>query len=134
MKPRYLLDTHIWLWAQLEPDRLSLKVREALDDENSELYLSPLSLWEAIALGRKGRVNLGADPAAWTDRALAAAPVRLAPLTMDVARVCGTSERSPRDPVDRFLIATASVHGFRLVTADEEILTTAECPLLSNRA
>jgi PIN domain nuclease of toxin-antitoxin system len=133
MPSKYLLDTHIWLWAQLEPERLSPKVREALDEPGSEIHLSPLSVWEAITLARKGRLDLGPDPAAWTDRALATAPVRPAMLTMDVARTGGALAKPPRDPVDRFLVATALIHGLCLVTADEEILAVAECPLLSNR-
>ena len=133
MKQKYLLDTHIWLWSQLEPDRLSPKVIEALDDESAELHLSPLSVWEAITLARKGRVDLGADPAAWTDRALKTAPVRQALLTLEIGRTSGVMTRPPRDPVDRFLVASASVLGLCLITADEEILAVAECQLLSNR-
>jgi len=41
---RLLLDTHIWVWSQLEPDRLSPQVRTALEDPEAELWLSPISV------------------------------------------------------------------------------------------
>ena len=42
---KLLLDTHIWLWALLEPERLSPAVRAALQAEGNELWLSPVSVW-----------------------------------------------------------------------------------------
>jgi PIN domain nuclease of toxin-antitoxin system len=133
LKKRYLLDTHIWLWAQLDPQRLSPRVLDALNDEEAELYLSPLSVWEAISLACKNRVDLGIDPVEWTEKAIQAAPIRPAAMTFEIGRATGALARPPRDPVDRFLVATAGVLGLCLVTADEEILAVAECPLLSNR-
>ena len=41
---KLLLDTHIWLWALLGPDRLSASVRAALQWSESELWLSPISV------------------------------------------------------------------------------------------
>src|SRR5262245_15865275 len=43
---KLLLDTHIWLWSQLAPERLSKKVARALEAPTSELWLSPISVWE----------------------------------------------------------------------------------------
>ncbi len=40
---RLLLDTHIWIWALLEPERLAPAVAEALEHEDNELWLSPIS-------------------------------------------------------------------------------------------
>jgi PIN domain nuclease of toxin-antitoxin system len=45
---RLLLDTHIWLGSQLEPDRLIPKVRSALEDPEAELWLSSISVWELL--------------------------------------------------------------------------------------
>ena len=41
---KLLLDTHIWLWALLDPDRLSASVRAALPSSENELWLSPISV------------------------------------------------------------------------------------------
>jgi PIN domain nuclease of toxin-antitoxin system len=38
-----------------------------------------------------------------------------------------------RDPVDRFLAATARTYGLTLVTADENLLSGSGYPVLGNR-
>lgn len=55
---KLLLDTHIWLWSFLEPERLSRRVAEALEETAIELWLSPISVWEALVLSERGRGRL----------------------------------------------------------------------------
>ena len=62
---RLLLDTHIWLWSELEPERLSPRVSEAIQDLDNELWLSPISVWELIVLWQKKRVLPGEDIETW---------------------------------------------------------------------
>ena len=45
-----LLDTHIWLWSLLDPDRLGDTTTHALRSREHELLLSPISVWEALLL------------------------------------------------------------------------------------
>ncbi len=40
---RLLLDTHIWLWSFLDPDKLGVRVERELKDIDNELWLSPIS-------------------------------------------------------------------------------------------
>lgn len=53
---KLLLDTHIWIWSLLEPNRLARRVRAEIESPANELWLSPLSIWEFFMLCRKGRV------------------------------------------------------------------------------
>lgn len=41
-----LLDTHAFLWFDLDPVKLSPKVHQALMNPDHQLYLSTASLWE----------------------------------------------------------------------------------------
>ena len=43
---RLLLDTHILLWALLEPQKLSLTLRNALEDSDTTLLVSAATAWE----------------------------------------------------------------------------------------
>ena len=128
---RLLLDTHIWLWSLGEPRRLGSRVRQELRDRNNELWLSPVSTWEALLLNAKGRIRLHEDPAGWLVRATA--HLREAPLTHEIVLAAQQLPLPHPDPADRFLVATAQVLGLTLVTADERLLGLGEIKTLANR-
>ena len=128
-----LLDTHIWVWSQLDPDRLSRRVRTALEDPEAELWLSSISVWELLLLIEAGRVTVKGDPGAWVQDALRAGPFREAPFTHAAALETQRVALRHRDPADRFLVATARVLDLALVTADARLLDAKPCKLLANR-
>ena len=128
---RLLLDTHIWLWSLGEPTRLGGRVRQLITDRNNELWLSPVSTWEALLLNAKGRIRLHGDLAAWLARATA--HLREAPLTHEIVLAAQQLPLPHPDPADRFLAATAQVLGLTLVTADERLLGLGEIKTLANR-
>jgi len=130
---RLLLDTHIWLWSLAEPGRLTRRVRTALRRAGNELWLSPISVWELLVLAERGRVKLDDEPRSWVAEALARTPAQEAPLTFDIAIRSREVLLAHPDPADRFLIATALVHGLTLVTADAALIDAQRCPVLVNR-
>jgi len=130
---KLLLDTHIWLWSILTPERLSPKVRRALQDRRNELWLSPISTWELAVLAAKGRVVLTEDVAQWAAKAMAVAPLREAPLTHEIALETTKLRLPHRDPADYFLGATARVLSLTLVTADKRLIQARQFPVLANR-
>ena len=130
---KLLLDTHIWLWSLAAPDRLKRRVRTALTRTTSELWISPISVWELLVLAERGRVKLRGDPRKWIAEALARTPAQEAVLTFEIARRSREVLSGHADPADRFLVATALVHGLTLVTADETLIDAAACPVLPNR-
>ena len=127
---KLLLDTHIWLWALREPERISRRVMAELRSRENEQWLSPVSTWEALLLQRKGRIAVPADFERWF--AESTATFREAPLTHEIVIV---AHHLPlhSDPVDRFLAATAKVLGLTLVTADERLLGLGDIATLANR-
>ena len=130
---RLLLDTHIWLWALLEPERLSAEVRAALESPDNELWLSPISVWEAGILAERGRLSPVTSTTAWLQQMVAAIPRREAPLTHEIAMMSRQVSLPHQDPADRFLAATARVHDLTLVTADERLQHSDEFAVLANR-
>ncbi len=128
---KLLLDTHIWLWTLQDPNRLGKQTQRELRDPRNELWLSPISTWEALILAEKGRVHLPADRDGWVVRAIA--PFREAPLTHEIAAVARRLPLPQRDLADRFLAATAQVLDLTLVTADARLLGLGEIATLANR-
>lgn len=130
---RLLLDTHIFLWSLLEPGRLAARVAAELENPESEVWISPVSLWEVLVLADKGRVVLDPDPIGWVRHALRSAPLREAALNHEVAIQSRLVDLPHQDPVDRFLAATALVHDLTLVTADDRLLQARRLSLLPNK-
>jgi PIN domain nuclease of toxin-antitoxin system len=130
---KLLLDTHIWLWSTLEPQRLTRRVDKALADPANELWLSPVSVGELVVLLRKGRLTLPEDTAAWVAKTMQDLELIEAPLTIEVALAISSINFPHGDPADHFLAATAKVFGLTLVTADEHLIHLPGIRVLANR-
>lgn len=128
---KLLLDTHIWLWGLGEPEKLSERVLRELRNHDNELWLSPISLWEALLLHAKGRIFLAPDLRQWITEA--SSQFREAPLTHEIVFAAHRLPLAHRDPADRFLVATADVLGLTLVTSDERLLGLGSIATLANR-
>jgi len=130
-----LLDTHIWLWCHVEPERLSKRVAAALGDDGNQLWLSPITIWEFLLLAERGRLRVrgGETAADWVKAALSRVPMQDAPLTREVAIRSRSVRIDHEDPADRFLAATADVYELTLVTSDERVLRGKGCRTLANR-
>ena len=129
---KLLLDTHIWIWGVLEPHRLTRQVNKELTSPENELWLSSVSIWEAILLHRKRRIHTPSDFSEWVEHAISVIPVTEAPLTFDVALAVQRVKLPHDDPADQFLIASAQVFGLTLVTADRHLLKAEGISVLAN--
>jgi PIN domain nuclease of toxin-antitoxin system len=125
-----LLDTHIWIWSKLSPNRLGKRTAEALSSRSNELWLSPVSVWETLVLMQKGRIRVE-NPSAWVERA--AEQLREAPLTNEIVRTGLGLPLPQTDPADRFLAATTKALKLTPVTADQKLLGLGEISTLANR-
>ena len=130
---KLLLDTHIWLWSLLAPENLTRRVAKALEDPKNELWLSAMSTWELVMLVERKRVALERPVDAWIKEAMAAVPLREAPITHEIALETRQILLPHGDPADRLIAATARVLDLTLVTADERLIGAKGFPILANR-
>ena len=130
---KLLLDTHIWLWSALKPDRLTRRVAKELAKPQNELWLSAMSIWELAILQSKGRFRVPDDLATWVAKSMADLELREAPVTVEVALAIPTMTFAHGDPADHFLAASAKVFGLTLVTADARLIQEASIPVLANK-
>lgn len=119
---RYLLDTHIWLWYLAGSKDLPATLRAALDDAVGTCWLSPISVWEASMLVKKGRVRSPGGGRDWIKDALKNLPLREAPINIEIARTVATLNLPHNDPADHFLAATALIYELTLVTMDHHLV------------
>ena len=129
---KLLLDTHILLWSLLEASRLTKRVAAELENASNELWVSPLSVWEIITLAEKGRVILEPDPITWVRKVFSTVPLKEALPNNEIAIRSRRVALAHKDPVDRFLAATAVVYDLTLVTADERLLRSQDFATLPN--
>lgn len=122
---KYLLDTHALVWwvsGSGAPSRAQ-KRAFASASERAPLALSDISLWEIASLHERRRLKLALPLRDWLSRATAAPLVRRLELSPAVvAEMSSLASTRDWDPADRLIVATARVHGLRLVTSDERIL------------
>lgn len=115
---RLLLDTHAFLWYITEDPRLPTSSVEAIQDEANEVFLSVVSVWEALAKHQLGKLPLP-TPA---DEYLRSRREQhdIASLPFDEPSLSHLL-RLPlhhRDPFDRMLICQALQHNLHVLTAD----------------
>jgi PIN domain nuclease of toxin-antitoxin system len=128
---KLLLDTHIWIWSISQPEKLGRAVRRELQNPKNEIYVSPVSIWEAGHLVRRGRLKTKLRLSVCLERTLAG-PFQEAPFNFAVAAEAAGLELPQSDPGDIFLAATASHFGLTLVTADEQLLACEWLPTIAN--
>jgi len=119
---KLLLDTHIWLWYLLKNPKLSTNLQNTIADPSNELWLSPISIWEAIILAEKNRISLQPDINTWLDLSLKKLETLEAPLNHDIAILSRQIELPHQDPADRFIAATAIYYDLHLATVDTNLV------------
>ncbi len=118
---KYILDTHVFLWAALEPRKLSKAARAAIEESDSELFLSIASLWAIGILQSLGRIELKVsirDVAGLAESELAATVVPIEPAHIDIVR---TLPFHHRDPFDRLLIAQSLTMDAGIIGKDKAL-------------
>jgi PIN domain nuclease of toxin-antitoxin system len=113
-----LLDTHVFLWAIGNPDRLSPKAQAALQNDSNKLILSCVSLWEISLKVQAGKLELPATPEYFETHCSRLGILRI--LAIQPAHIYRLQLLPPVhfDPFDRLLVAQAQVEDLRLLTGD----------------
>jgi PIN domain nuclease of toxin-antitoxin system len=119
---KLLLDTHVWLWWNTEPTRLSKMAHRQIGDARNEVFLSVASVWEMAIKRRLGKLPIPDPVGSYVARRLAVDDVKPLPIGVDHAAAVETLELLHRDPFDRLLIVQARHESLRLLTVDAQVL------------
>lgn len=123
-RARYLLDTHAAVWLQLDPDRLSTRVKRALAGAApAELLISDVTLSETARLLRQGRIETEARADAWLERF--ALGFTVVAVSARIAWAAAAFAWEHRDPCDRHILASAATLALPLVTIDPQVASFA---------
>ncbi|MHB8296091.1 MAG: type II toxin-antitoxin system VapC family toxin [Acidimicrobiales bacterium] len=113
-----LLDTHAYVWALTDPNRLSDRARTAIEAPSNEVFVSAATAWEMAIKYRAGR---------WPEAEILLTQhddltSRLGAQPLDISAAdairAGNLDWHHADPFDRMLAAQSLLHQAALLTRD----------------
>ena len=118
----YLLDAHAFIWALVDPERLSDNVNAILEDSENEVFVSAVTFWEISLKFGLGKLELnGATPNELPRLALEAGFSLLPLLPQEAASYHSLEASWHKDPFDRMLMQQAINQRLTLLTKDKNI-------------
>ena len=123
---KLLLDTHTFLWALSEPNRLSKKQIAAMEDPTNKVYVSSISITEITIKASLGKLELSFDPIDAAERS----GFEMLDFSAKDALLLKDLPFHHRDPFDRMLITQAISRKLIFVTQDS-LMEPYDCRTLS---
>ena len=118
---RALLDTHTFLWWNLDDPALSDVAREIIGDGRNEIYLSAATTWEIAIKAAKGRLKLPDKPGKYIANRMRLHRFSGLPIAISHTVHVYDLPAIHADPFDRLLIAQSQLEGIPILTADSAI-------------
>jgi PIN domain nuclease of toxin-antitoxin system len=115
-----LLDTHIWIWFNADPEKLPRDVALAFA-EGGEFCISAITVWEKILAIQKGRLKVPLPAEEASREWLVRSPIAVVPIDTEIAFLARTLRFEHSDPADQFIAATAFHLNCRLATVDSRL-------------
>ena len=119
----YLLDTHVFLWWMVTPDKLAKRVRDLMQANPDRMFFSAVSAWEIAIKSAIGKLS-GVPMSELVDTVRDQGFVSL-PFTGEHAVAVYRLPQHHWDPFDRALVAQAETEGCKLISNDKKIAAYA---------
>lgn len=113
------MDTHTFIWAADEPERLSARAVAALTSDESRLFLSDVSVWEIQIKAQLGKIELKL-PLRELIASQTANGIELLQIETNHILALEALPFHHKDPFDRLLIAQSKIEDLTIVTIDPE--------------
>ncbi|HEX8153154.1 MAG TPA: type II toxin-antitoxin system VapC family toxin [Thermoanaerobaculia bacterium] len=120
---RLLLDTHAFLWYITDDSRLPALAADAIRQKDNDVYLSVVSVWEALVKYQIGKLALPSPADAYINERRIAHQITSLPLEEPALSHLPRLPMHHRDPFDRMLICQALHHELTVVTLDGQFAT-----------
>ena len=115
---KLLLDTHVLIWLVEGSDNLSPAARQAIENEDNNLYLSIASLWEITIKISLGKLQLGIPLDRIVESYLLPTSIEILPINLNHLLVLQDLPLHHRDPFDRILISQAQAEELTVLSGD----------------
>ncbi|WP_165778858.1 type II toxin-antitoxin system VapC family toxin [Leptospira perolatii] len=115
----YLLDTSVFLFACVSPEKLSSRQSKILSDPKSNLLLSIASVWEMQIKMRIGKLEVKDGLQVFLGRAKTQLGLNYLPIRVDHILEESELPNIHSDPFDRLLLSQARLEGVPIITSDK---------------
>lgn len=112
-----IIDTHIFLWALSDPDKISDEKRSSLEDLSNAIYVSAVSIAEIMIKASLGKLHIDFDPVSLVKES----GFLLLDFSAESALYLKEMPYHHKDPFDRMLIAQSMSTGYPIMTEDPQI-------------
>ncbi len=120
---KYLIDTHVCLWAVAEKQKLSARIKEILEDPEILIIYNQVSLLEIAIKYQTGKLPDFKITLELFDETLKQKGFTMQPIINDHLSAyfnCNFFSEYHRDPFDRYLLAVADFEQAAIITKDDK--------------
>jgi PIN domain nuclease of toxin-antitoxin system len=115
---RFLLDTHTFIWFVTDSSRLSIRVKQIIEDDYNEKILSVASIWEMAIKHSVGKLSFSIPFPQFIEQEMRLNSMDLLPIEISYINIISTLPLHHRDPFDRLLISQAIVENMPILSVD----------------
>lgn len=123
---KLLLDTHVLIWALEGSYRLPMDIRDMIADENNEVYVSVISLWEIAIKHKKSPNDLPFTAEQIRNYSQRAGYIFLSLSVDNIMKYESLDLSMHKDPFDQILVSQSASNNMKLITHDEKIKSYGE--------
>ena len=113
---KFILDTHIFLWALSEPKKLDKKQRAGLESLSNTIYISSISIAEIMIKASIGKFNIAFDPLSLAVES----GFEMLDFRGEDSLLLKEMPFHHKDPFDRMLIAQSITNNYPVMTNDSK--------------
>lgn len=124
-----LLDTHAFIWLDIQPSMLSTTATNLIQQSDVNLFLSIASIWEMQIKIQLGKLHLNTALQETITSQQAINDIRILPITPAHIFTLESLPLIHKDPFDRLLISQASLENLALISKDS-IFKDYKIPLI----
>lgn len=113
-----LIDTHVFIWLDTQPEKLSQKALEICQNTDNKLYLSIASVWEMQIKVQLGKLDLKVPLAEMVNVQRQENDLQLLNIALDHVYQLQKLPFHHNDPFDRIIIAQSFLENVPIISID----------------
>ncbi|STZ55864.1 PIN domain [Moraxella lacunata] len=119
---KYLLDTHILIWANQDRGKLSQNLINILSDNRHEFFISMASIWEMQLKIQNKKLDIVPSLGCVLYEIELKNLYTILPIKKEYIQNLEFLPFYHKDPFDRMLVSQAMLEGLTILTVDEHIM------------